>query len=181
MQIYIETKRLILREFVEEDINELHNICSQTYILKWMPDWERTIEERMGWLAWIQENYTKATKTKARVMLAVTTKNDEKLIGMTGIGNKDEVDDEIELAYFISEQYSGKGYISEAAKAMVDWTFDILEPDYLMAIVERENIASKRVLEKCGFHQADTRMILNSGEAKEKPFYYFRLDRKKEK
>lgn len=109
MQIYLETKRLILREFVEEDIKELHNICSQPYILKWMPDWERTIEERMGWFAWVQENYSKATKTKARVMLAVTTKTNEKLIGMIGIGNKDEVEEEIELAYFISNNIVAKG------------------------------------------------------------------------
>lgn len=63
---------------------------------------------------------------------------------------------------------------------MVEWAFDTLGLDSLMAIVERENIASKRVLEKCGFHLSDTRMILNSGETKEKPFYYFRLERKKE-
>ena len=44
MDIYIETERLILREFIVNDVEELQSICSKPYILKWMPDWKRTVE-----------------------------------------------------------------------------------------------------------------------------------------
>lgn len=175
MSIYIETERLILREFTADDIAELHSICSQPYILKWMPDWEGTIEERMGWLSWIQSNYSKWTKDTARIMLAVTLKADKKLIGMVGIGNKEEVHNEIELAYFVSEKYSSKGYITEASKGMTQWVFDNLEMEYIIAIVETDNIPSQKVIEKCGFKKLDDIRILNSGDTEEKPFYYYRL------
>lgn len=60
-----------------------------------------------------------------------------------------EVNNEIEIAYFISEEYSNKGYISEASKAMTEWVFTNLKLDYLIAIVETDNIPSQRVVEKC--------------------------------
>jgi RimJ/RimL family protein N-acetyltransferase len=47
--------------------------------------------------------------------------------------------------------------------------------DYLIAIVELDNYPSQRVVEKCGFRKIETRMILNSGESEEKPFFYYRL------
>lgn len=117
----------------------------------------------------------KATKDVARIMLAVILKSNKQLIGMVGIGNKEEVNNEIEIAYFISENYSNKGYISEASKAMIEWTFINLKLDYLIAIVETDNIPSQMVVEKCGFTKINTKMILNSGDKEEKPFYYYRI------
>ncbi len=108
-------------------------------------------------------------------MLAVILKSSTQLIDMISIGNKDEVNNEIEIAYFISEEYSNNGCISEASKAMTEWTFTNLKLDYLIAIVELDNIPSQRVVEKCGFTKFDTKMILNSGNIEEKPFYYYRI------
>ncbi len=175
MKILIETERLILRQFSEEDALELNEICNEKYILKWMPDWESSIEHRRKWISWVHKEYSSATKYNARIMLAVTLKSDGKIIGMVGIGNKEEVDNEIEVAYFISEKFSNKGYISEAAKAIIKWAFDSLKLDYLIAIVELDNFPSQKVVEKCGFKRLGTRMIRNSGESEEKPFYYYRL------
>jgi len=175
MNIRIETERLILRQFSIEDALELHNICNEPYILKWMPDWECPLERRKAWIGWVQKQYPLAAKDTARVMLAVTLKANGNIIGMVGIGNKEEVDNEIEIAYFISEKYSNNGYISEATKAMVEWTFSSLDIDYLIAIVELDNYPSQKVVERCGFTKLETRMILNSGETEEKPFYYYRI------
>jgi len=175
MNIFIETERLILRQFREADAEALNKICNQKYILKWMPDWEGTVEERRDLIRWFESQYTKANKETARIILAVTLKESKELIGLVGIGNKEEVDNEIEIAYFISEDYCNKGYISEASKAMSQWAFNTLKLEYLIAIVEIDNIPSQRVVEKCGFAKLETRMILNSGETEEKPFYYYRL------
>lgn len=175
MSIRIETKRLVLRQFEQNDAERLHELCSQPYILKWMPDWERSIEQRKEWLDWVIKQYNIATKETARIMLAVTLKETGTLLGMVGIGNKEEVDNEIEIAYFVSEEYSGKGYITEAAKVMLQWAFETLGMEYIIAIVETDNYASLRVVEKCGFEKLGTRMILNSGETQEKPFFYYKL------
>ncbi|WP_066495805.1 GNAT family N-acetyltransferase [Abyssisolibacter fermentans] len=174
MSICIETRRLVLRQFSIEDAVELHKICNESYILKWMPDWRTSLEDMKGWIKWIDKQYDKATKETARIMLAVTLKSTGKLIGMVGIGNKEEVDNEIEIAYFISEKYCNNAYISEAVKSMIEWAFEILKLEFIIAIVEIDNYPSQRVVEKCCFTKLDTRMILNSGDTEEKPFYYYR-------
>lgn len=175
MSITIETKRLILRQFSMEDAKALYSICNEPYILKWMPDWESSVERRRTWIGWIEKQYNLANKDIARIMLAVTLKDNGELIGMVGIGNKEEVDNEIEIAYFISEKHSSRGYMTEAAKAMSQWALQELKLDYLIAIVEPDNYPSQKVAERCGFTRLATRMILNSGETEEKPFYYYRL------
>lgn len=175
MSICIETERLILRQFSLDDAVELNKICNEPNILKWMPDWESSVDIRERWIEWIEKQYLIATRTTARIMLAVTIKTNGRLVGMIGIGNKEEVENEIEIAYFISEKFSNKGYITEATKAMTKWVFDNLKLDYLIAIVELDNFSSQRVVEKSNFIKVEKRMILNSGEFEEKPFYYYRL------
>lgn len=175
MSIYIETDRLILREFVAEDAVEIHKICNEEYILKWMPDWKSSVDNMKEWIKWVKSKYDKATKDTARIMLAVTLKSTNTLVGMVGIGNKEEVDNEIEVAYFISEKFSNNGYTSEATKAIIEWSFCNLDLEYIIAIVELDNYPSKKVIEKCSFENLGIRIILNSGETEEKPFHYFRL------
>jgi len=176
VSIRIKTERLILRQFTLGDCIELHRICTQPYILQWMSDWNCTIEERKGWIKWVGKQYETATKETARIMLAITLKSTGELIGMIGIGNKEEVDNEIEIAYFISQEFCNQGYMSEAVNAMVEWTFETLNLEYLIAIVELDNYPSQKVVKKCCFTKIDTRMILNSGDTEEKPFYYYRLN-----
>ena len=73
-----------------------------------MPDQESTLEKRKSWIKWAISEYPKANKDEARVILAVTRKEDNKLLGVVGLGNKEEVDNEIEIAFFISERFSNK-------------------------------------------------------------------------
>lgn len=143
-----------------------------------MPDWQVSVETRIKWIKWIESQYTKGSKESVRIMLAVTQKPEGNLIGMLGIGNKEEVDNEIEIAYFISEEHCNNGYMTEAVKGMTEWTFDNIRIEYLIAIVELNNIPSQKVVEKCGFHKCGIKKILNSGETQEKPFYYYRMNNK---
>jgi len=169
----INTERLTLRPFRTEDAAILNSIANQEYILKWMPDWKSSVEQTEHLIGYFISQYPLANSSTARVMFAVIL--DSHIIGMVGIGNKEEVDNEIEIAYFISEQYAGNGCISEAAMAVSQWALGTLGMEYLMAIVEPDNRPSQHVVEKCGFLKIDTRMILNSGDTHEKPFFYYRL------
>jgi ribosomal-protein-alanine N-acetyltransferase len=74
MNILIETERLKLRQFSEDDAEPLSAICNQPNVLEWMPDWEGTIQQRKEWIAWAEGQYGKANKDIARVLLAVILK-----------------------------------------------------------------------------------------------------------
>ena len=56
-----------------------------------------------------------------------------------------------EIGYGISEEYQNKGYATEAVKAISEWVFNNPNVTVIEAETENENIASIRVLEKCGF------------------------------
>lgn len=43
--ICIETERLILRQFCQDDATSLQKICNEPHILKWMPDWKSSIDQ----------------------------------------------------------------------------------------------------------------------------------------
>ncbi|MDR0898241.1 MAG: GNAT family N-acetyltransferase [Oscillospiraceae bacterium] len=175
MDFVINTERLHLRPFETSDAPALHGMANQPHILKWMPDWKSTLEDTESLIQYFASQHPLACATMARVMFAVTLQ--DCVMGMVGIGNKKELDNEIEMAYFISEAYAGNGYITEAAQAVSRWALQNLQMDYLIAIVEPDNIPSQRVVEKCGFQRMGKRMVLNAGDSVAKPFCYYRLYR----
>lgn len=56
-----------------------------------------------------------------------------------------------EIGYGISEEYRCQGFATEAVKAVLTWAFQNPKVTAVEAETDAENIASKRVLEKCGF------------------------------
>jgi RimJ/RimL family protein N-acetyltransferase len=71
--------------------------------------------------------------------------------GMAGFKGVPDEMGEVEIGYGIDRAYQGRGYMSEAVCALIEWAFQddrcrsIIAPD-----TERTNIASNRVLEKVG-------------------------------
>ncbi len=56
-----------------------------------------------------------------------------------------------EIGYGILEKYQGKGYATEAVKAISNWAFQEPKVSVIEAEIDNKNIASRKVLEKCGF------------------------------
>ena len=69
-----------------------------------------------------------------------------------------------EIGYGISEKYLNNGYATEAVKAVLEWAFNNPNITAIEAETDSENVASKRVLEKCGF-------IVNGKIGEEGPRY----------
>jgi RimJ/RimL family protein N-acetyltransferase len=57
----------------------------------------------------------------------------------------------VEIGYGITEQYQEHGYATEAVKAISNWAFQEPKISSIEAEIDSKNIASKKVLEKCGF------------------------------
>ena len=57
-----------------------------------------------------------------------------------------------EIGYGISEEYQGQGYATEAVNAVVEWALQQHTVNCVEAEAEADNLASIRVLQKCGFH-----------------------------
>ena len=86
-------------------------------------------------------------------LLAVERKDTADVIGYCGLvfhGNGSP--DESELAYELLRAAHGHGYATEAGRAVVTWATEAGHPR-LWATVRDWNVASRRVLEKLGFHE----------------------------
>jgi [ribosomal protein S5]-alanine N-acetyltransferase len=59
----------------------------------------------------------------------------------------------VEIAYGTYDAFQGKGYMTEAVSAMIDWAFQHDEVKEILAETEKHNIASQRILIKNGFEK----------------------------
>jgi len=58
-----------------------------------------------------------------------------------------------EVGYHIAKEYTGKGYATEALKSFLEYVKSEKGLEKVYGICLSENVASKRVLEKCGFEK----------------------------
>jgi RimJ/RimL family protein N-acetyltransferase/SAM-dependent methyltransferase len=169
--MFIETQRLILRDFEASDARSAAWNSWQPNVAYWMPDMVLKDEaEGAAWIEWI--NGKRRSSLNLQV-LAVERKDDHVCIGLVGYAPKREIDNEVEVLYAIADPYQSNGYATEAAKAIVWLAFERMGLDMLSAIIKPANIASQRVVEKLGFVYADSRTLPYEG--KPTLFDYYRL------
>jgi len=80
---------------------------------------------------------------------AVETFSTRDLLGWCGLQYLPETG-EIEVGYLLGRDYWGNGFATEAARASIDYGFENLEIDNIIAVVHPGNLASIHVIEKLG-------------------------------
>ena len=99
---------------------------------------------------------------------------DGALIGMCGL---DPRQDGAEHGYWLGVPFWGRGYATEAARAMIDYAFAKLGYEELCSGARVSNPASRRVLEKCGFQWTGVQLCRIRAINSAAPIDRFRLDR----
>jgi RimJ/RimL family protein N-acetyltransferase len=82
-----------------------------------------------------------------------------------------------ELGYWFGVEHWGRGYATEAARAVIDYAFDEFDCERLLAAARVTNPASRRVLEKCGFQWTGVELHRFTALASSAPVDAFRLER----
>ena len=82
-----------------------------------------------------------------------------------------------ELGYWLGVKFWGKGYATEAVRAVIDHAFTDLDCEALQSAARVTNPASRRVLEKCGFQWTDAGLLRIRALSSSAPIDRFRLDR----
>ncbi len=134
----IETERLILREYTICDYDALFDIVSDEETMQHYPkpfDEERT----KGWIEWNLENY----KKYGFGLFAMVLKENGEFIGDCGL-TLQNIDGEMlpEIGYHVHKKYWRKGFSSEAAKAVRDWTFLNTDYDIIYSYMKYTNVGS---------------------------------------
>jgi RimJ/RimL family protein N-acetyltransferase len=82
-----------------------------------------------------------------------------------------------EIGYWLGVAYWGRGFATEAVRALIDHAFGDLEHETLISGARVSNPASRRVLEKCGFQWTGVRLSRIRAINSAAPIDRFRLDR----
>lgn len=147
----IETARLLLRPWTLEDGEAWFNILQEPDILHYFPD--PNPPARFKAEAYIHHHLRHWTQ-HGFGHWAIVTPEDGRVIGWNGLEYLSELD-EVEVAYLLTKRVWGRGYASEAAGAAIRFGFETAGLKAIIGLVHPENIASIRVLEKCGLALAD--------------------------
>ena len=142
----LETQRLLLREFVPEDVDALAAILSDPETMRFYPA-PLDLAAVGAWIERHRQRYADA----GHGLWAMILKSSGELIGDCGL-TRQIVDgaDEIEIGYHVRRDLWGRGYAPEAARACQDYGFTRLGVDHLISLIRPENLPSRRVAEKTG-------------------------------
>ena len=157
-KIFIETTRLILREIISEDVDRIFLLDQNPEVMKYIGVKPvKTLEESEETIRNIRNQYTE----NGIARWAVIEKESNFLIGWSGLKLLTKplngFTNVYELGYRFLPEYWGKGYATEAGKAVVEYGFEKLKLDKIYACTDIENINSTYILkDKLGFSEKGT-------------------------
>ena len=144
----ITTDRLLLREFVVDDWPAVLAYQQNPRYLRLYPWTERTEAEARDFVRMFVDQQAESPRRKFQ--LAVSLPDSGLLIGNCGIRRKPENDWEADIGYELAPDYWGRGYATEAARAIVSFGFRELGLHRISSWCIADNAASARVLERVG-------------------------------
>lgn len=146
----IETKRLILRPWKEEDLEPFAQLNADPQVMQYFPA-VKTFEESTLEYNAILEHF----KKHGYGWWAVSEKNGTNFIGFIGLRYIDfpaSFTPAVEIAWRLAYDYWGKGYATEGANASLDYGFKVLELSEIIAVTSIPNIRSQAVMKRIGMH-----------------------------
>ncbi|MFC7705665.1 GNAT family N-acetyltransferase [Plastorhodobacter daqingensis] len=152
-KLRIETERMTLRLPTHSDFRAWTMLrrSSAAFLIPWEPVWaedhlaRKSFSNRVYWSQRAQMNGT-------ALPLFLVRREDDQLLGAITLDHIRRGPAQAgTLGYWIGESHARQGYMREAITAVVHHAFTALDLSRIEAACLPENVASRGVLEKCGF------------------------------
>lgn len=165
----LETERLVLRVPRFEDVPSVVALANDRRIAEMTANLPHpyAVKDAETWIAnaWTSQDHP----------FLITLKSNGALVGATGFVMPELGDPEI--GYWLGTAHWGRGYATEAARAVVDHLFTDRAAEAVAARARVVNPGSRRVIEKCGFQWIGAGLTRSRLLASSVPVDKFRLDR----
>jgi RimJ/RimL family protein N-acetyltransferase len=148
----IETDRLVLRPFEPADFDAFSAMHGDDEVARWLYNDARSPDEARAHL----QRKIDATEWRQEgdwFSCAVVLRESGALVGDLGFHWVSERDRTGEIGFIFAPGAQGKGYATEAARALIGWGFDGAGLHRVIGRTEVRNTASARVLEKLGMRR----------------------------
>ncbi len=148
--MFLQTDRIILRQWEEKDLEPFAQLNADPRVMEYFPklltreesdDIVRRLKghiEKYGWGFWAAS--------------LISTGELVGLIGMQHVGFNAPFTPAVEIGWRLAQKYWGQGYAPEGAIACLQYAFNTLELDQVVAFTFEGNLRSRRVMEKIGMH-----------------------------
>lgn len=146
----LNSERLHFRQPTAADAPEVFRLRSDKERMKYIP--RPLLENEAQALEMIQLINEKIA-ANTDINWAVEEKASGKFIGFMGFYRTQPENHRTEIGYMVLPEFDGKGYVTEAIATMLDYAFNVQNFHSICAIIDPNNGASARVLEKNNFRK----------------------------
>ncbi len=167
MSYSLTTTRLQLTPFVLEDKVLFLNMNIDPYVRKYLWD-DEIIDKRAATEILVQNQ--KHFQEDQYGLWKINLKNDDQVIGYVGLWYFFD-EPQPQLIYALLEPYTKRGFALEAAKSIIDYAFERLDFNYLIAATDEAHQASQNVALSLGMRLFETRT--KNG----KPTLFYRIEK----
>ena len=144
----IHTERLVLRQLSSEDAEALFPLRKDPAVMKYIArPLAKQIEEAHKLIDVINHGYY----TNEGITWAITLVDNPTLIGTIGFWRIEKENHRAEIGYLLDPAFQGKGIMYEAMMVVINYGFTNLKLHSVEANIDKDNMASIKLVERCGF------------------------------
>ena len=164
----LETERLALRRPTLADVKAIAHLANDRRIA------ENTRRLPHPYLQDHAVEFVRAMATDHRETVFLI-EHTQSPIGIVGIDWREQ--DAPELGYWLGFEHWGRGFGTEAARAVIDFFFEEFDAEHLISGARVANPSSRNILEKCGFQWSGVELHRFEALGSSTPVDRFRLAR----
>ncbi|MFI5152372.1 MAG: GNAT family N-acetyltransferase [Chitinophagales bacterium] len=144
----LHTERLVLRPISLEDAAGLFLLRSDSRVMQFI---DRPLAKTIEDASTLIKNLNDLLEKNEAITWAISLQSNPGLIGTIGFWNIAKEHYRAEIGYLLSPDFQGMGIMQEAIRKAIQYGFHTMNLHSMEAIVNPQNQASIRLLEKCGF------------------------------
>jgi len=165
--VVLETERLVLRQPTLADVKAIAHVVGDKRVsinLRRVPH-PYTLDDAVSFV----------TTIAGTIDTVFLIERERAAIGLVGVSWENE--NAPEIGYCLGVDHWGKGFATEAARAVIDYAFEEFAIDHLLSGARVLNPASRHVLEKCGFQWTGVELHRFTALGSSTPVDRFKLER----
>ncbi len=167
MSLTLETQRLLLKPTLESELSTLHAILIDSSVRKYLCDSKIIpLQQVKEMLAESQKNFAE----KRFGLWLVETKREKEIIGFVGLWYF-FAEKQPQLAYALLPHATKRGYATEAATKILEYCFEELGYEYLLASCDQPNLESQKVASRIGMRKVEEKIVNGN------PLLFFRIEK----
>ena len=172
----IETKRLVIRLLKDKEADALYRIKTDPQVMEFCPDFldiDAGLETMQNYINTFRK-FEETGDIESWRCYAIENRKTGEIMGCITFCKQNMLH-EYDMGWMMIGEYTGKGYASEAAEAFAEDFCRTYGVDYLTAVMDVDNPASRRTAEKSGFKLFEKRTVYDYHYNRyADDYYYFR-------